>query len=211
MKQIMFELLVTGVDMLAAGIFAVPGILLLVLLFGRIRRERMGPLTLGLLVIFELYLCAMFSVVGLPALAYIRFEPEFNLLPLVGMVENRTALLLTGLNVALFVPLGFFIPLLWPKYAKKTWQVAGVGFGVSLLVEFIQIFSFRLTDVDDLIANTAGALLGFGLFKLLPERRRGKLAGQPVPLWAAVLLGVAVVMFLSPLIYSRFWDLLMGK
>lgn len=211
MKQIMFELLVTGLDMLAAGIFAVPGILLLGLLFGRIRRERMGPLTLGLLVIFELYLCAMFSVVGLPALAYIRFEPEFNLLPLVGMVENRTALLLTGLNVALFVPLGFLIPLLWPKYAKKTWQMVGVGFGVSLLVEFIQIFSFRLTDVDDLIANTAGALLGFGLFKLLPERRRGQFTGQPVPLGAAVILGVAVVMFLSPLIYSRFWDLLMGK
>lgn len=210
MRQIMFELMVTSVDMLAAGIFALPGIWVLALVCAKLRPRPLTAGTFGLLSVFALYLCAVFSVVGLPALQYVRFEPSCSLIPFIGMVENRTALLLTVLNVALFVPLGWLAPALWPKYGGWR-QLAGLGFGVSLLIEVIQIFSFRLTDVDDLIANTAGALLGLALYRLLPEGWRRRFAQeQPVPAWLAVAWAVVVMMVLQPLIYSRFWNLIMG-
>lgn len=210
MRQIMFELTVTSVDMLAAGIFALPGICVLALVCAKLRQRPLTAGTLAWLAAFALYLCAVFSVVGLPALQYIRFDPSCNLIPFIGMVENRTAMLLTVLNVALFVPLGWLAPVLWPKYADWR-QMAGLGLGVSLLIEVIQIFSFRLTDVDDLIANTAGALLGLALYRLLPESWRQRLEReQPAPVWLAVAWAVIVMIVLQPLIYSRFWNLIMG-
>ena len=63
-------------------------------------------------------------------------------------------------NVIAFMPMGFFQPLL----AQKKWRGALVVlncFIVSLLVETIQlVFKVGCFDVDDLLLNTLGGLLG---------------------------------------------------
>lgn len=63
-------------------------------------------------------------------------------------------------NVIAFMPMGFFQPLL----AKRLWRGAFVVlncFIVSLFVETIQlIFKIGCFDVDDLLLNTLGGLLG---------------------------------------------------
>lgn len=42
------------------------------------------------------------------------------------------------------------------------------GLGLSLTIEFVQLFTlYRATDIDDLITNTVGALVGYGCFKLI--------------------------------------------
>ena len=65
------------------------------------------------------------------------------------------------LNVALFVPLGVLVPLVFPK-CRKGLRMPLVAFGTSLTVEFLQWISGRgLFDVDDLFCNTLGALMGF--------------------------------------------------
>lgn len=66
-------------------------------------------------------------------------------------------------NIILFAPFGFFIPLLWGTSAKKT---VLIGFCCSLFIEICQLFLARGTDVDDLILNTSGVLLGVLIFKL---------------------------------------------
>ena len=68
-------------------------------------------------------------------------------------------------NLALFVPLGLFLPLLWKK--AQGWRTPALGLGLSLLIEFIQLFIDRGCDVNDLILNTMGAAAGFLLFLLL--------------------------------------------
>ena len=58
------------------------------------------------------------------------------------------------LNIALFVPLGFLLPLL-SKPFRKWYAALGAGFGVSLLIELSQFFTGRgMCDVDDLFTNT---------------------------------------------------------
>lgn len=65
------------------------------------------------------------------------------------------------LNIALFVPLGFLLPLL-SKPFRKWYAALGAGFSVSLLIELSQFFTGRgMCDVDDLFTNTLGAMLGW--------------------------------------------------
>ena len=65
------------------------------------------------------------------------------------------------LNIALFIPLGFLLPLL-SKPFRKWYAALGAGFGVSLLIELAQLFTGSgMCDVDDLFTNTLGAMLGW--------------------------------------------------
>lgn len=75
------------------------------------------------------------------------------------------------LNVIMFVPFGVLVPLLWPaldSMRKLSWYAAGA----SLTIEAVQLLigvtlgSRRTADVNDLITNTAGALLGLAILRL---------------------------------------------
>lgn len=74
-------------------------------------------------------------------------------------------------NIVLFIPLGYFLPLLW-QALRKWWRTWLVTLGVMTLVEILQLFTLRGTcDVDDLILNLLGAALGYGLFCILKKDR----------------------------------------
>ncbi len=74
-------------------------------------------------------------------------------------------LLQVVLNVAFFVPLGFILRWRWGRGVASALVL---GFVVSLLIETTQLTgtwglydcSYRLFDVDDLLTNTTGAVLG---------------------------------------------------
>ena len=70
------------------------------------------------------------------------------------------------LNVLLFVPLGFFLPLFWKKFSAFGYTLL-FGFCTSLLIELLQIFTFRATDVNDLMTNTVGTVLGYLLARIV--------------------------------------------
>lgn len=107
--------------------------------------------------VFATYLSAIYAVVGLPDILYFRFGLNVNLEPFLYMFSDLKN---TVLNVILFFPLGVFLPLLWQDF-RSPWKSILVGFLTSLTVELLQIFTYRATDVNDLITNTAGTLIGF--------------------------------------------------
>ena len=66
------------------------------------------------------------------------------------------------LNCLLFAPYGFLIFILYGYKKKLSWEKAIlIGFFTSLFIEIFQAFTGRLPEVDDLIANTAGFLVGY--------------------------------------------------
>ncbi len=69
-------------------------------------------------------------------------------------------------NVLMFVPLGLCPPLLWRRWQRFGWA-ALLGLLAPLLIEFVQLFLGRSVDVDDLLLNFCGILLGYGLYRLL--------------------------------------------
>ncbi|MFJ4037039.1 VanZ family protein [Microbacterium sp. NPDC090007] len=95
-----------------------------------------------------------------------------------GRYLTDPVVLQVALNVILFVPLGFFLRVL----GGRGIVVAGLaGFLASSLIETTQLTgawglfpcAYRVFDVDDLIANTGGALLGSLIAFTVPARHRG--------------------------------------
>ena len=163
-------LLYSLVDVLSAAVVAVP----LVWLFQRFRGER-GWTRYVLSGLFVLYLCEMFDVVGIPAARYIRWEPNISLIPFSD--ETHWLGVQRVLNAVMFAPFGFLLPVLWRGCRK--WSVTTLaGFLLSLTIEILQMFCFRATDVDDLLMNTLGALLGYFLAWLFFHN---KWAREPAP------------------------------
>ncbi|WP_282943486.1 VanZ family protein [Paenibacillus sp. RC67] len=75
-------------------------------------------------------------------------------------------------NVAAFVPFGFLIPCLFRSYAKW-YKVTNLLFWALLLVETIQlIFKVGSFDVDDIMLNVIGGLIGYYMYALTVGRKR---------------------------------------
>ena len=68
-------------------------------------------------------------------------------------------------NVLFFIPFGFLLP--W----KKDWkQEFLISFAVSFAIELSQfLLAVGLAETDDVIANTLGGMIGFGLWKLITK------------------------------------------
>jgi glycopeptide antibiotics resistance protein len=75
-------------------------------------------------------------------------------------------------NVALFLPLGFVLPLLAPRL-DRLWRTVGVGFALSSAIELSQVAfpGVRRADVNDVLANTLGTALGFLAWRLAARVR----------------------------------------
>ena len=75
-------------------------------------------------------------------------------------------------NILGFVPAGFFIPILWKNRRGFLFTVC-ITFQMSLLVEILQlIFRVGSFDVDDLLLNTLGGMLGYCLLTLMGKWRK---------------------------------------
>jgi len=140
-----------------------------------------------------------------------------------GAAATDPALRQLLLNVLLFVPLGFFLRVLGGRGAVTALIV---GFALSAFVEVTQLTgvwglypcAYRVFDVDDLLTNTLGAVLGSLLALVAPRRYRGspRLPGADLPQpvtagrrllgmacdWlAAWLLGLTVVVAVQLALY----------
>lgn len=110
-----------------------------------------------------------------------RLTPRINLTPFVHLMDYillRSALLNLFGNIALFVPMGVVWPTLFPGL-NTAWKTLAAGFGLSLTIEVLQLpFFERVSDIDDLILNTAGFALGYGVYRLC-RRLKLRKAAQP--------------------------------
>ena len=69
-------------------------------------------------------------------------------------------------NVILFIPLGFFLPRIFPRL-RKFWRTILAAALIVTAVELTQLFTLLgYCDIDDLILNLIGAAVGYGIFKL---------------------------------------------
>ncbi|MER7078807.1 Glycopeptide antibiotics resistance protein [Saccharopolyspora kobensis] len=110
------------------------------------------------------------------------------------LVLHNPAVWQATLNVALLVPLGMYLRY---HFKRGFLTTAAIGLGVSLFFELTQYTGvwglyacpYRLADVDDIITNTSGAMLGWWLagpltrwLPTLDSIDDGVLARRPVPL-----------------------------
>ncbi|THA62843.1 VanZ family protein [Streptomyces sp. A0958] len=72
-------------------------------------------------------------------------------------------------NVIMFMPLGFILPLLLPRLNRSRTVLACALISLSIeavqLLQYIVFANGRAVDVNDLIANTVGGLLGYAVLR----------------------------------------------
>lgn len=68
------------------------------------------------------------------------------------------------MNVIMLMPLGFLLPYIWKNF-RNPFKVAFTGFLLSVFIEFAQVPTNRLVDVDDVMMNTLGTMLGYLVWK----------------------------------------------
>ena len=94
------------------------------------------------------------------------FEKHYYLHPLwsYGVLYNKLLAQII-MNVLLFIPIGFFAGGALEK--KHIWNALGIGFALSFFIELTQLITTRgVFNVDDIIHNTLGCVIGFLCFVL---------------------------------------------
>lgn len=156
---------------------------------------------IGLSLVFLFYLSGILAVTGIGR--PFGFFPRLALVPFVDMIKGPVD---TTLNVLLFLPLGVFLPILHAEY-ESAQRVAGTACLLSLAIELTQMFGLGITDVNDLMTNTAGACLGLFLYRAV---WKWKNAEQKTKLQAASLSRMEVLLltasvFLSMMVFVPAW------
>lgn len=103
------------------------------------------------------------AVTFVPDITEVTVAPKFNFVLFADIADNFSSYVM---NAVLFVSIGFLLPMVWKKFEKIHHTVLW-GFLFSLSIEISQIFNDRVTDIDDLLMNTVGAILGYFLFRLV--------------------------------------------
>lgn len=155
-------------------LFLVISIVLIVLIFLIFRKKSFAfkIMTIGI----ALSLLGIFLVTLLPAPSlFLREVNVMNVVPFVGMyqllfesVHISVAIRNLIFNIILFIPLGFFLS--WGSYPKIKDSLI-IGVFVSTLVELLQytLPLGRSSDIDDIILNTLGVIVGIYLFRLIKK------------------------------------------
>ncbi|MDD3222107.1 MAG: VanZ family protein [Clostridia bacterium] len=135
----------------------------------------------------------VFLIIYLAILAYVCFWSEdygrmdvqniyrYNLVPFREIIRFYTYRDVVGFdafllnlfgNVLVFIPFGVMVPIVSSRN-RKFFRVFGLTFLLSLFIECIQLISkVGSFDVDDLILNTVGGILGYILFWIMNQIRR---------------------------------------
>ena len=192
----MYRVYLAAVDIVPAAIVLIP---MFGVLYGCASNFDLRKSVLYCL--FCLYLSAVFSLVGIPNVTYCRPELNLNLIPFAGMIGDLKN---SALNVVLFIPLGLFLPLLWEPFRKLV-PCTVFGFGLSLSIELLQILTFRATDVNDIITNVTGCVLGFLLAKPLTSRFEAVGRGSR-DAYLMSILSFGIVFFIHPFLSPFIWD-----
>ena len=195
----MYRLFLAGLDAVVASILIIPVFLVLNQFVFHNRKKSFFYMALSV------YLAGVYLVVGLPNITYVRFEANINLVPFLDLCNDLSA---AFLNVILFLPLGLLSVLLWKPFRSFRYNLI-LCFCLSLSIEIFQLFTFRATDVNDLITNTLGGLIGWFLGNAVLKGFPGLSCngtGKDAFLVFGSVLGI--MFFIHPFIAPIIWNMI---
>ena len=156
--------------------------------------------------IFSIYMAAVYVITGLPDVTSIQIDPSFNFVPVIDMISDIKNSIL---NVVLFIPLGFMLPFINDRF-KQIKYTALFGLCMTFIIEIMQIFTFRLTDINDIITNLAGTVIGY--YISMPLIKKLSFLEIKEQKWDKIYIvcGIdfIVIFFFQPFVSNLFWDMI---
>lgn len=185
------SILLYFLDLFGGAIVSLPIALVLAFVFDKEKIKRKW----FWLILYVLYLNAMLIIIGVPDFNYITWQPTINFIPFQDFCMSNIRGML--LNIVMLVPFGFFLPMYFARY-QKWYRTLIAGITTSLLIEIIQLYTFRASDIDDLLMNTLGTVIGFLIAKLFLRHRKNDHKEDKDWLKLIVINGVVlfVIMFI---------------
>jgi glycopeptide antibiotics resistance protein len=109
------------------------------------------------------------------------FPLRINLIPLVNLFDyeimSEAVINFVG-NTTMFIPIGIIWPIVYKELDTSIKTIAA-GAGLSLFIEILQLpFYDRVSDVDDLLLNTFGFAVGYGVYRLVARIKRKRSFGN---------------------------------
>ena len=189
-------------------IFVVPVILLYFWYLGKLGKKQ-TKIHISTVFVFCYYLIGILTMTGIGKLK--SFSPNIVPIPFLDMISGPID---TMLNIILFVPLCFFLPLLYKNYNRIS-NTALTSFLFSLSIEIVQMFGRGSTDINDLITNTVGTSLGFFAYrsfsKLLREETHGKFqankSNDKMEVWFFIIYSFVIMVTIQPFVISSLFSL----
>lgn len=115
--------------------------------------------------IFLIYVWMVFQVTGVGTIGDILRKDTELIIGGVNLKPFDSIGIGYVLNIVMCVPLGFLLPFIW-RQCRDIKKTVLVGVLFSMAIEITQLFNWRATDIDDLTANTCGALIGYAIWKI---------------------------------------------
>jgi len=153
-------------------VFGLLGLALMLVILWKRKKSRSYLLMFS---IFWIYMMGVVSVVAFPfpvGVANPGFKPSINLIPFNFGHCALATLCIQNIyrNILLTIPFGFGISFIFRvKPGNIFWWAVAVGSTfefVQLIISFVIQSSFRVIDINDVILNAIGVLLGYGTFRI---------------------------------------------
>ena len=124
---------------------------------GRISHGRYAS---AVLLVVYILLVSYITFLGRRSIGYYRYNFEIGWSYVDAFINgNMTTLVEIGINIILFIPIGFLGVFVFRK--NSFWKILLTGISLSALMEMMQFYMQRgLAEYDDLISNTIGVVLG---------------------------------------------------
>jgi glycopeptide antibiotics resistance protein len=145
---------------------------------------------------FIIYILCLFQIVTVQDTVYWSTN---NFIPFKEIVryDFGSALFFKNIigNILLFLPFGFFVSYILK--CEKVWLPLLISLICSFSVEIVQLYIGRVFDVDDIILNVIGGLLGYLIYKIMNN------FGSKLPkiFKNEIVLDIITVLFFGSIIY----------
>lgn len=133
----------------------------------------------------------LFSAAGssVRTISFIPFKSLYDMAisgtSIIRIIENILG------NIAIFIPFGLLLPIIKKGRSKK---VILYGMAVSMLLEIIQyVFALGSSDIDDLLFNTSGVMIGCFLYKTIRRKSHTDILADISILVLVIVLGTAAL------------------
>ena len=157
--------------------------------------------------IFGFYLTAIFSLVGFPTIRFLRIDFTLNIIPFITMVSDYVN---AWLNVLLFIPFGFFLPILWSRF-QNIKNVVLIGLIATCMIEMSQIFTYRATDINDIITNMMGTIIGYFTARWITNNFTKRIlpGSSNSDFYVICGLVVLIMFFFQPFVSLILWEMVL--
>ncbi len=124
-----------------------------------------------LMLFFMIYVLCLFQIVTFEDPLVSSYSNHFNLIPLkeISRYSVGSRLFFKNVigNLVMFMPYGFFASY-FTKMDHKYYAFSLIAFA-SITIETTQLAIGRVFDIDDIILNIIGGMIGYGIYRLLSK------------------------------------------